>query len=100
MLPLETKVNSSEYGIAISYHQIQALLARIDDLWSLLLMGNDEKNELVKKSDDDAILFDSSDIVIEFFDSSYWTITSINSFFINGVKSAVRHNIYPLEGDV
>lgn len=86
MLPLETQVNSSEHGIAISYQQVKGLSNRVNDLWNLLLLGQLEKNKLVKKGDEDTTIFDSSDVVIEYFDSSYWTITSSNIDFIESIK--------------
>ena len=97
MLPLETQVNSSEHGIAMSYQQVKGLSNRVNDLWNLLLLGQFDKNKLVKKDDEDAIIFDSSDVVVEYFDSSYWTITSTNSSFIENIKHAVGQvfEIYP-----
>jgi hypothetical protein len=90
VLPLETQVNSSEYGVALSYQQVKELSNRVNDLWNLLLVGQFEKNNVVRKGDEDAEIFDSSDVVIEYFDSSYWTITSSNIVFIESVKREIR----------
>ncbi len=82
----EKFVNNLEYGHALSFNEVKAILDNVNDLWELLLIGQRDKNDAIRKSDDDENVFNSSDIVIEYFDSSYWTIANNNIDFLESVK--------------
>ncbi|MBC7555093.1 MAG: hypothetical protein H7257_14085 [Taibaiella sp.] len=94
----QEKVNSSEYGLVLSLTEIDALLNCVPDLWDLLLVGQQDKREPVQKKDSDDIIFNSSDVVIEYFDCSYWTIAISNERFVSSVKSNLEkmYEVLPL----
>ena len=82
----EKLVNSLEFGQSLTFNEVKALLDNVSDLWELLLIGQRDKNESIRKSDDDEIVFNSSDIIIEYFDRSYWTISNNNIEFFESIK--------------
>lgn len=95
-IEFEKHIRESAYGISVSIAEIKETFNKVNDLWELLLIGQCKKTLLVKSNDEDIILFNSSDIVIEYFDSSYWTVSSSNIDFIEKVKIELG-KIYSVE---
>ena len=82
----EKQIKKSVYGIVMSLAEVKEILNHVDDLWEFLLIGQNKKTLQVQRFDEDSIVFNSSDVVIEYFDSSYWTVTSCNVDFVEKVK--------------
>lgn len=94
MLPLEKQAYEAEYGVSISFLEVKKLLSRINDLKDLLMLGNIDNNTFVRKSDEDDLIFNSTDVIIELFDSSYWTIAANKTEFIEKVTTELNRQGY------
>jgi len=92
----EKQIKKSVYGIVMSLAEVKEILNHVDDLWEFLLIGQNKKTLQVQRFDEDSIVFNSSDVVIEYFDSSYWTVTSCNVDFVEKVKNALGE-LYKIE---
>ena len=84
-IEIEKPINESIYGLPVSLIDVRELLDRVDELFDFLLIGQFGKKVLVQKSADELVLFNSSDMVIEYFDCTYWTFACSNSDLVNMV---------------
>lgn len=90
---MENKISSSKKGIDVTLIEVRHILSKINDLWNILLIGYSDIECDIQYKDNDTEIFNSSDIVIEYFDSSYWTIACRDTSFIERLKKEFE-NIY------
>jgi hypothetical protein len=82
-------INSSEFGYDISWDDLTKKSAQMSQIIDLILVGNHEKTEPLKYTDDaDWKLMQS--IVIEIVDGSYWEIYTSNNEIIDTCKKKIQ----------
>ena len=96
MPTFEKAVNKSETGMAIDIDRLRHLDSEIDDLQSILVIGDLEKSKLRRYSNDE-IMYDSCSITIQLIDSTCWEISSDNPKFNNCLNSIFFKEINEVE---
>lgn len=69
------KSNESENGLYISWKDLNNLTVLFWEIIDIVIIGNEDIMGL-RRYEDDETMYDSSDIVIVKFDSSYWEVFS------------------------
>jgi hypothetical protein len=71
----EEQILKSEKGFYITWDDLKLLASKLWDVMDLVLIGCKDKN-LLHRYENDQEMYETCDVVIEMFDSSYWEIFS------------------------
>ena len=90
----ESEINDPQYGKAVNWKELMELVDNIENPYDFLLIGNEKENTSISKDMDDEIIYQSSEFVIELFDSGYYRVFSKSKTYIDEVvKRCSNYNI-------
>lgn len=93
----EQQIEDAENGIFFSWEELNTLASKLEDIYDIIIIGCKNK-ELLKRYEDDQMMYEACDFVIEMFDSTYWEVFSKNQEFISKLSSKFK-DIKFLESD-
>lgn len=82
MVEFENQINHSERGLFISWDDMCTLSTKFHQIIDILIIGCVDKN-LLRRYENDQEMYETCDIVIEMFDSSFWGVFSKNDNLID-----------------
>jgi hypothetical protein len=71
----EDEINKSSKGLLINWKDLNELAANFLDVYDILIIGCKDSSKLIRY-ENDQIMYETCDIVIEMFDSSFWEVFS------------------------
>lgn len=86
MPEFEDEVLEQPSGMPFNWQELNELAEKLDDIINIIITGNQEKKLKSYKGEHD--LIQSSDILIEFFDSTYWRIYSSDKKVLNEIAKS------------
>jgi hypothetical protein len=97
ILDLEKEANKSQNGLLIEWDAINTLAPKFFQIIDMILIGCKNENFL-RRYETDQEMYETCDIVINMFDSSYWEIFSKDEQLINRLASKFK-DVKFLESD-
>lgn len=93
----EKLIKYSKKGLFITWDNLNALSHKFYDLMHIIIIGSKD-DALLRRYEKDQEMYETCDVVIEMFDSSYWEIFSKNEDLINRLAAKFK-DIKLLESD-
>lgn len=90
IMTLEDQINNSKEGILYTWETLFEFTTGTLQLEEFLLLGDVDFKKLCRY-EDEKIMRQNCEFCIELIDSSFWEITSFNSFFIDNVKMNIKN---------
>lgn len=91
----EKRVNDSEKGLFMSWEDLNELSNLFEEIVDIIIIASPNSKNL-KRYQDDEKMYQSCDIVIVKFDSSFWEVFSNNPKFIEGLSNKFN-KVFPLQ---
>jgi len=81
MPAFETSINNASSGFALRWSELQELSNKFWDLMDILIIGCSDKSQVIRYSSEKK-MYESCDVVIDKFDSSYWEVSAKDPMLI------------------
>lgn len=94
---LEKEIDDSPNGLKLTWKALNELMVKLPQIIDMVLIGAKDEDNLKNYSDDQE-MYETCDVVIVMFDSSYWEIFSKDESLIHNLASKFK-NIKFLESD-
>lgn len=89
MAELKRLTQQGNIGKKMTANDLISILSRLESLDSILLLGGEINLELLDFKKDQSV-FENTEYVLEFFDSTEWTISSWHVEFIEHVEDVLK----------
>lgn len=93
----EEKIDQLEKGMLIEWNELSSIKTNSSQIIDTIIIGCKEK-KFLKRYKKDQEMYETCDIVINMFDSSYWEIFSKDESLINRLASKFKETMF-LESD-